>query len=185
LTVCNNGISRRVCRELHQRISRHYSIWQNITIQSGKIINEASGEEEQDAWIDAWISKLLKHYLPETVALGMPRRPDFLEQAALQQKMLTKRYIKFDIGFAVQNKSSEISSEIKVLLDNGGHGLCLIEVFWTFKSLAKSGLESWDTHLIYGYRKKPTGEEGIEVVCAEDEATCHLKHVGPTFLEGL
>lgn len=154
-----------------------------VTIASGKELMEATSEEDQQARLDAFAKKVTTHFLPKPVMFGMPGPPAQWashEEGAQQMKFMIGRYLHFNLGFCADLKSFDI----KVLYDHGGYGACLVDIIWAGKPHAKSGLEGWDMHGVYGYRKLETGEEGWELGYVDDEIKNLLKRF-PNFFEGM
>ncbi|KAF2098100.1 hypothetical protein NA57DRAFT_57265 [Rhizodiscina lignyota] len=152
-------------------------------ISTGKELMEATSEEDQQARVDGFCKKMTSFFLPKPVLFGMPGPPQQWASHEAGQQMLKTvigRYIDFGIGFQGALKSSKV----RVLYDHGGFGACLVDIIWTTIPHAKSGLEPWDMHGMYGYRKLQTGEEGWELGYNDDEIANLLKRF-PNFFEGM
>lgn len=155
-----------------------------IATAKGKELMDAPTKEEQQARIDALCDELIAFRLPGAVSFGLPGPPvqfSSPEQGKPPFIVLLKQLIKFGIEFENELKSKKV----QVLYDHRGFGACLIQLVYTWKPHAKSGLEPWDMTVFYGYRKLPTGEEGWEFAYHDDENAGLLKRVGPQFFEGL
>lgn len=155
------------------------------TLAYGKELMDAPTEEETQKRIDRFCKETVSYRFQQCVTFGLPPGPPQMvtshEQALQQFKPLIQRYCKFGIGF-----ESEVTSyKIQTLYDYGGHGVCLFHVDYVMKPHSKSGLKPWDCHVVYGYRKLPTGEEGWETGYVDDEIAKVLEHVGPKVFEGM
>lgn len=196
--------SFRVCPEFSQDLSIHPPItfepakmtaltasadafWNRYVdaLTHGKELMDAPDGAEGQARIDRFCKDVVSYRLPQNVTFGLPTGQPFLvashEQAEKQFSALIKRYCEFGIGF----ESEVRSNKIQVLYDYGGHGVCLFHVDYIMKPHSKSGLEPWDCHVVYSYRKLPNGEEGLESGYVDDEIAKVLEKVGPEVFEGL
>lgn len=152
-------------------------------VESGKAINNLATEAEQDAALDQLCSKILAFRLPGSVAFGVPMampQPDD-DNTPKMMKAMFRNCIRNDIAAGITLKSHQV----RVVYDGGSHGSALVEVVYGWEPLPKSGLKPWDVQTVYGYRKKPSGEEGWEMAYVDGEFAKLMEHVGPKMFEGL
>jgi hypothetical protein len=169
---------------IEESAKAHFANYASV-IKSGEKLMDATSPEDQEERLEAWMKTLMKLFLPGAVGFGggPPQQAPSLEVLHEGIKMRTAQYLKHNIGFTAEPKSSEV----KVVIDYGEEGgAAIIDVIWATKAHEKSGLseKGWDMHAVYGYRKMPTGEEGWEFGYQDDEIHQLLKRV-PNFFDGL
>jgi hypothetical protein len=131
------------------------------TVATGYTLMEGTSEADTESRIDDFCKRIVEYFHPKTILFGVPGGAAVFnsrEEAAVAIKANTKRYVELGLGFCAELKKYEVMGTF----DLGGHGACMLDVTWRIKPHKGSGLEDYDIHAVYGYRKLKSGDEGWE-----------------------